>query len=406
MSLSQKGAAPILVLLAALGLLFFLLIASSASFKDKLFGGLFPKPQSKAVSDSTGAYFALNPPTATTNEGQQIPIAVTVRSDTHKANLFSAKINFDNTKLNVINIDTNTTFIKNWVEVRFDNTTGKISIIGAVPKPGFSTTGTDATMATIIFMAKAPPGTTISFDTTSAIYRNSDNVNFLVGTTGSDLIIQPLTSPSPTPTLTPSPSPSPFPSPTVSPSPSPSPSPGCALTSGIWDFSTNPVNEGVIVNLIINGSGSCDGRGVDVIVREDDGLLGFDAVVNNPAVAVFNTSNQASTSWVAEYQPDGFNGSADPPEYYFVANLVGDSLTIASSDPKLQVNKGVVTYKEGDGNRDSKVDLQDLSLLLSYWFDTTNFPDEIDINNDGVINTFDFSGMLGILGNAGIIQYP
>jgi thermitase len=44
----QKGFAHILILLAAVGLIIFLLISNSASFKDKLFGSLFPKPSSQA----------------------------------------------------------------------------------------------------------------------------------------------------------------------------------------------------------------------------------------------------------------------------------------------------------------------------------------------------------------------
>ncbi|MBI2040120.1 hypothetical protein HYT18_03535, partial [Candidatus Microgenomates bacterium] len=45
MPTSQKGLAPILlILLAALGIILFILIASSATFRDRLFSQLFPKP--------------------------------------------------------------------------------------------------------------------------------------------------------------------------------------------------------------------------------------------------------------------------------------------------------------------------------------------------------------------------
>lgn len=49
-SSNQRGSVPILLLLAALGLLVFILISNTASFKDKLFNALFPKPPSHAVS--------------------------------------------------------------------------------------------------------------------------------------------------------------------------------------------------------------------------------------------------------------------------------------------------------------------------------------------------------------------
>src|SRR3989338_2426812 len=48
--MSQKGLAPIiLILLAALGIIIYLLLTNTASFKDKLFGKLYPKPSSYAA---------------------------------------------------------------------------------------------------------------------------------------------------------------------------------------------------------------------------------------------------------------------------------------------------------------------------------------------------------------------
>lgn len=48
---NQKGAVPVLILIAALGLVAFLVVSSSASFKDKLFAQLFPKRSSYALSE-------------------------------------------------------------------------------------------------------------------------------------------------------------------------------------------------------------------------------------------------------------------------------------------------------------------------------------------------------------------
>ncbi|MDP2672116.1 MAG: Ig-like domain-containing protein [Candidatus Daviesbacteria bacterium] len=50
--INQKGFAHILILLAALGIILFLLISSSAPFKDKLFSLLYPKPPSYAAEQS------------------------------------------------------------------------------------------------------------------------------------------------------------------------------------------------------------------------------------------------------------------------------------------------------------------------------------------------------------------
>src|SRR3989344_1916497 len=49
MKLNQKGIAPlILILLAALGIIVYLLLTNTASFKDRLFSLLYPKPPSHA----------------------------------------------------------------------------------------------------------------------------------------------------------------------------------------------------------------------------------------------------------------------------------------------------------------------------------------------------------------------
>lgn len=45
---TQKGVTHVLVLIAALGLIAFIIVASSAEFKDRLFSLLFPKPPSRA----------------------------------------------------------------------------------------------------------------------------------------------------------------------------------------------------------------------------------------------------------------------------------------------------------------------------------------------------------------------
>lgn len=50
---------------------------------------------------------------------------------------------------------------------------------------------------------------------------------------------------------------------------------------------------------------------------------------------------------------------------------------------------------KGDGNKDGKIDLIDMSVLLLWW-NKEGLP-EIDLNSDGKINTFDFSLMRNLL---------
>ena len=58
----------------------------------------------------------------------------------------------------------------------------------------------------------------------------------------------------------------------------------------------------------------------------------------------------------------------------------------------------------GDGNNDGNVNLIDLSILLSDFNKTGNIRNGIDMNGDGVINTFDFGLMRNLLVQKGVIR--
>ncbi len=80
---TQKGITHILLLVAALGLIIFLLFSSSAPFKDKLFSSLFPKPSSKATTlpivfkSQSGADLQANPDGIPTTTSVSIKIELT-----------------------------------------------------------------------------------------------------------------------------------------------------------------------------------------------------------------------------------------------------------------------------------------------------------------------------------------
>ncbi len=195
---------------------------------------------------------------------------------------------------------------------------------------------------------------------------------------------------------------SPSPSSSAGPTPTP-PATACTITSAKWTNASAPVNAGVLVTLDVTTSGTCTGQQVSYVVKEDDGLLGFDLTKYNPSTSTIS-SNTSSSSWISEYQPDGLAGVADPPEFYFTASLVGGSSNVNSIDPKLQVLKpSGTTVRQGDINQDGVINLQDLSIMLSNWNKNQNLIDAIDLNNDGVVNTIDFSTMLAILRAEGIL---
>ena len=56
--MNQKGVAPILILVAVIGIVAFLAISSSAPFKNKLLTSLYPKEETRAAAgDLSGSTF-------------------------------------------------------------------------------------------------------------------------------------------------------------------------------------------------------------------------------------------------------------------------------------------------------------------------------------------------------------
>lgn len=400
-------------------------------------------------SQQASAKFFLSPATGTVLAGRELAIQVRAQSDQEWANVFTAKLNFDPRLIEVTRIDTDQTFIQNWADRAFDNSSGKISLVGAVPTPGYKTNGTSSLMATVYVKGLATHAIgNVTFDGASAIFSNADNTNILLETSGSAITMftststrspnpsaspavqnqNPPASPSPSPLPSPSPSavakeePSVSPSPVISPSPSASPSPAvsdspqpplteaCTIMSADWDGTTQVVREGTLLRLIVTGEGGCEGKDVIYEVKQDAPFWLDTQVANNPASVKFGSNNQAIATWIAEYTPNGPFGMFDPPKYYFKANIAEEGSAVAQSARKISVRKlGASEFRKGDGNRNGKLDLQDLSVLFSRWFDSKSqnpngFVMEIDLNDDEVINTVDFSAITQVLRILGVLS--
>ncbi|MCL5784463.1 MAG: dockerin type I domain-containing protein [Patescibacteria group bacterium] len=134
--------------------------------------------------------FTLTADTPSLKVGDTFKVSVLARSDSDAANLFVAKLRFPADLLQATNIDLkpktgnsfiSSWFVTNWVENVFDNKLGSVSLVGGVPNPGFKTEpqASPSAMAEITFTAKKGGAGSITFDNTSAIYRNSDNTNIL-----------------------------------------------------------------------------------------------------------------------------------------------------------------------------------------------------------------------------------
>lgn len=115
---------------------------------------------------------------------EKFNIEILVRSDIDEANLVVAMLKFPADYLEVESVNTEQGLVEKKIESNFNNQKGEVSIIGGIPNPGFKTVETtkDSSghiLATIYFKPKKPGSINLYFDSSSAIFRNSDNTNIL-----------------------------------------------------------------------------------------------------------------------------------------------------------------------------------------------------------------------------------
>jgi len=188
---------------------------------------LVSKPQtfrSKAAASVSAAYSLLAQPEKA-GIGEKIRILIFANSDRHFSNLFVVNLNFpkDKLQLEAINplsfnpesftrargavktaanysssLDANCDekvddadytllgndkggFAKYWIKNSFDNQTGKINLVAGVATPGFKTSGPEgkALLACITFKVLSAQQSTISFDDSSAMFGDADNLDIL-----------------------------------------------------------------------------------------------------------------------------------------------------------------------------------------------------------------------------------
>lgn len=389
--------------------------------------------------------------------GEEVAVQVLVHSDITPANLFDAKISFDPQVLQLGRVDVTSTFIKSWVE-QYWGDSGKISLIGGVPNPGFqSNIGDTAVMATLYFTVLKSGQTTISFDELSGIYSNADNNNILVGKDSINLSMK-----------------------SVGTTPE-----GDVLTYNLvpnWNF------IGISLSLSQSLSSSDFLTGSEYANNKCDSIIGFDptkggvtSYFSDPSKAILNNLDsleagsgyQVHCSEPVTFKLSGTYLNSNPAVdkgWNMIAlpvtqnnNVPFSAATIlpqlsadlscniithqksgaatnstsssSNSDPSIEVydinstdpgkkidfalsnTEGYWVYcdnKEatpssspkpvstpvpgtGDGNGDGKINLVDLSILLSDFNKTGGFRAGIDLNGDGIINTFDFVLMKNLL---------
>lgn len=323
-------------------------------------------PQAQTLKDQvrpTG--FKLQAPPS---QNGQIPLSVWVSSDLDSANLFVATLNFPQDSLEVVSINPEATF--RWIEEKFDNNTGLITLIAYVPGPGLKTDqGKNQPFATINFKPRLPDGQAkkvgsyqIAIDDPSAIFRNSDNLNILVTKDSHNIEVNGLVS-TPEPTI-----------------------------SGSLTLSSPQGGEAYLYSQNIPIQWSAKGVDKVVVSAYLNGLflgkIGESSASGeflwNPLKTLPAVYLTDDNTFEIEVSSDNLRSKTNGPFEILVRgelpNLVTDPLKFAK--------------ERGDFNGDSQVNFSDLSLLVSNF---SGGEKKYDLNEDGIINGLDLWLIQGII---------
>lgn len=300
--------------------------------------------------------------------GEEFEVKLFVRSDIDEANLFQAKMKFPVNLVEVVKINTDSSFIKNWIENFYDNNTGEISLTGGVPSPGFQTKlgGESALMAAIVFKAKTGGVGTVLFNDDSAIYRNTDNENILKIKREYDISIG------------------------TKPGPTPLPFVKVTYPNGGQTF-----KKGDNITITWDGIGS-NSYSIDLYDPDEKSWNNL-AFLRDPKTRSYN--------WVINV----YDFFLNKPVYMVVT---GDSDSGSSTNIRVQDYSDQTIVIEpvsppgpkGDGNKDGKINLVDMSVLLTDFNKEQGFREPIDMDENKKINTFDYSLHRKLLIETGVIK--
>lgn len=322
------------------------------------------------------------------NIDQLFKVNINLKSGLDEANLVSANINFSNDSLKMVRIERDSTFAKQWVSYSFDNISGTVYLIAGAPNPGVKTTGniSSFTLASLIFKAKKPSLANITINgQTSAILRNSDNKNILQKTNILTINVNDKNgNPSSIPDI-----------------------PEKSTTFNVmtpvggkvysyyqpvkisWDPAT--INRVIAVSLYLNGENF--GR-ITSNLDPKDNFYEW-----NPAQTIllpYITSKNTFQVGVTAITRDGriIIGFNDGP--FGISASTGFLSTATSS--------AVINNEKADLNSDNKVDIYDISILLSN-FNTNNPKNpKADLNRDGKIGEIDLFLMRKLMVAQGLIK--
>lgn len=309
---------------------------------------------------------------------QQIEVAIIAHSDNDRANLFSAKVIFPPDLIKVESIATNSAKLAKegsesinlkQISSSYDNSTGEVSLLVGVAKGGLSTKIDSGLILGIVnFKIKKEGRALLTFDKSSAIYRNSDSLNILATQKTLTINVAEGALPSSTPKVSSKPNPK-LPSLVLV---SPKGGEAYTLNSEIpieWEAENiNTLTISLLVNDLLLG------KIADISANERS--FTWKPISTLPLVYINNLN-----SFKVKIEAEVENGeklvsqSLGPFSIYTKENIT--ALDISSFDPKL-----------GDLNSDGRVNLLDISRLLAYLY-REDADKKYDLNQDGVINDLD-----------------
>lgn len=370
-------------------------------------GKCVPSP----TSIPTGkASLSLDPAGGVFNKGCNASLNVNVDTGGAQTEGTDAVLLYNPSKLTATSINKGSIYLS-YPRTDIDSQNGKITISGISSlQTTFAGKGTLATINFAVPATAVPGATEVSFDFDPNNKTRSDDSNIVQSSTLVDILDsarsgmysvgngESCQTVSPTPVST------------------------CTLTSASW--SPLSTTKGSKARLNVTGSSCANQQVAFKVVRNGLSINDGNDVTIQPAPITLNSSGNGTGTWVAEYNPlisllplPGTN-----PQYYFVAsvsngsfvntqdNLLTVTPAISPSPPQSSptpVPTGIVPTPApgaGDGNGNGKLDLIDLSVLLSDFNKNQGFRAAIDMNGDGVINAFDFSLLRTLLIQKGIIK--
>ena len=139
---------------------------------------------------ASAATFRVVPPASTIKEGETISVTVSITSDDQSMNAAEGVLKFPTELLQVVGVSKAGSILGLWVqEPSYSNTLGTVNFEGVALNPGY--TGTNGTILTIIFRARAQGSASLSIEGGSVLANDGNGTQILTGTSGSTLTLVP-----------------------------------------------------------------------------------------------------------------------------------------------------------------------------------------------------------------------